>query len=191
MTLSEDDVYGLHLSLRGLVTAADRFLDARHNAEAAWAAGAETGFWICVCDDGFNDLLISPDETTYKDMRDGDGNGKYIPAIRWARNRMTHQRWIGLEKHYGTEVGSWVVGKGVLGTSDHMKWATTTNVPEDPRREWGRATYEKSMMGKPIKHAIESARAWLVGPALNELNLQSGQGLAVGPLPRIWPPVLG
>lgn len=188
MALSENDVYGLHLALRGLMIATDRFLAANHDEEAAWAAGAEAGFWICVCDEGFEDVLVSQDGTAYVGRRDADSDGKYIPAIRWARNRMTHQRWISLEKHYGTELDSWVLGKGVLGTVDHMKWAGTMNIPARPKRDRGRDTYEGAMMSRPIKHAMESARSWLVGRALNELNLQADAGLAVGPLPRIWPP---
>ena len=187
VALSEDDVYGIHLSLRGLILAADRFIAATHNEEEAWAAGAEAGFWICVCDEGFEAVLDSLDGTSYASRRDGDSDGRYIPAIRWARNRMTHQRWISLEKHYGTELGHWVLDKGVLGTVDHMKWATTENIPREAKREWGRATYEASMAGRPIKYAVECARDWLVGPALNELSLQSGTGIAVGPLPRVWP----
>lgn len=178
----------MHLSLRGLILATDRFIEATHDEEAAWAAGAEAGFWICVCDEGFEDVLDSLDGTTYASRRDADSDGKYIPAIRWARNRMTHQRWISLEKHYGTELDHWVLDKGVLGTVDHMKWAAAANIPARPKRDHGRGTYETTMASCPIGYAIESARSWLVGRAFNELNLQADAGLATGPLPRIWPP---
>ena len=186
--LSEDDVHGLHLSLRGLEIATDRFLAATHSEDVAWAAGAEAGFWICVCDEGFKDVLVSPDGTTYGSRRDADSAGKFIPAIRWARNRMTHQRWISVEKHHGTELDSWGLDKGALGSADHMKWAGTVNTPAIANRDRGRDIYEDAMMNRPIRYAIESARSWLVGRAFNELNLQADADLAVGPLPRIWPP---
>ena len=187
VALPEDDVYGLHLSLRGLMIATDRFLAANRDEETAWAAGAEAGFWVCVCDEGFEEVLVSQDDSTYASRRDADSGGQYIPAIRWARNQMTHQRWISLEKHHGTELDSWVLAKGVLGTVDHMKWAGTMNVAVKSKRDRRQDTYENMMMGRPIKYAIQDARSWLVGRALNELNLQAGAALAVGPLPRIWP----
>ena len=114
------------LALGAFESSYERFSAQRHSVEAAYAPAGEALFWTIVCDDGYEAIL---GKNLYWSSRSSDVDGSLIVGVRWARNRMTHHRALVLDKHYGTELGTLVLGRGVLGTVDHMKWALADAVP--------------------------------------------------------------
>lgn len=166
-----DDQYLLGLALAAFEQACDRFTVERHSVEAAYAPAGEALFWIIVCDDGYESIL---DQTVYRKTRNADVDGGLIVGIRWARNRMTHQRALVFEKHDGTELGTWVLGLGALGTMDHMKWAAADAIPRG-RGDFGRDVYENRMQGVAVSETIEACRRWFSSEPLSRLS-RAGTG---------------
>jgi hypothetical protein len=159
------DEYLQTLALRALSSAFARLEKERHDEEAAYAPVGEALFWASVCDEGYGALLS---EWKYKAKRNADSDGELLNGMRWARNRMTHQRALVVEKHYGAEVGFLVVGRGMLGTVDHMKWANSITIPPGTHDQ-GRNIYEARMAGRPVIPTLEAARRWLYGKPLTQL----------------------
>lgn len=173
------EVEHLHLALQSLWAACERLEKAHVDESLAYAAVGEALYWAVVCDDGYR-LFLNPD---YEAARDADAFGRYLRGVRWARNCMTHQPAIVLERHYGTELNTWILGRGRLGTVDHMKWARANEIHSDPRRDFGREEYADLMQDKPASVTVDAVRSWLLGRPLNELGTRTG--FATPNLPRL------
>lgn len=174
------DQHQLRLCLLAFSVACDRLDCAFGSEERTYAAAGEVLFWAVACDEGFDSLL----EGDYRSARNKDAAGRYLLGMRWARNRMTHQRALLVVHNYGAQLDSAVLDKAVIDTVDHLKWASAADVTQDARYDFGRPEYERLMEGRPISSAIESARSWLISKALNELSHQ--HGWTVGDLPRVF-----
>lgn len=165
-------------ALLGFWSASQRLIAHTELGHEAYAAAGEALFWACVCDEGFESLLGD----RYANARDQDYEGRVLRGIRWARNRMTHQRAMVLDQHYGAELDSAILDRAVLGTRDHLKWVASDQVPPG-RHDAGRDVYDARLGGQPVEQAVEACRSWLLGLALNEMS--KAAGLAIGDLPGL------
>jgi len=147
----------LKLALDALEQAYQRLQQYRLDIRRAYAPPGETLFWALSCDEGFEELIGAG---TYETMKASDPDGQILGGIKWARNRVGHQRALILRRQYGTVPGKWILGLGVLGTVDDMLWADTSTIPPG-RSAIGRSTYANRMSGHPVIEAIASARRWL------------------------------
>lgn len=168
-------------TMSGFAAACQRLNGLTDVDHLSYAATAEALFWACTVDEGFAELLGE----TYRTARKSDGAGSVLPGIRWARNRMTHQRALVVDQHYGTELGRWVLGLGVLGKETHIKWASAAEVPAGSN-DRGRDVYEDRLSGRPVSQAVESCKQWFFGVTLTELAKASGT--AIGDLPGFSQP---
>lgn len=169
MKAMADDALGEYqqtLALRAFERASTRLVAERHDEERAYGAAGEALFWAIVCDEGYESLL---DRTKYRRARNADSDGRVMLGIRWARNRMTHQRALVIRKHYGAELDSMILDKAVLDTRDHMLWASAESVPQGSD-DFGRDVYVERLQGKPVEESIKACRRWLYGPSLADLN---------------------
>ncbi|SRR6266498_2788808 len=144
------------LALRALSSACRRLDEERLDDERAYAPAGEALFWLNVCDDGYRKLLKSWD---YEGKRDANFDGQILNGIRWARNRLTHQRALVVERQFGSEQG----------TVGHMKWARATTTPPG-KHDQGREIYEKRMAGNPVMPALDAAKNWLYGEPLTAIS---------------------
>ena len=63
--------------------------------------------------------------------------------------------------HYGTELGRWVLGQGVLGTTSGQEWLTRDAIETSRTQRWdpaGEVAYDKHLAGQKV---IEVLRAGL------------------------------
>lgn len=155
-----------NLALAAFEEACDRLSERRHSVETAYAPAAEALFWTSVCDEGYEAML---GETVYRNSRDADTDGSVVLGVRWARDRMTHQRALVVEKNYGSELGSMVVGRAVLGTVDHMKWALAGDIPPG-RSKAGQEIYKEKLQGRAVSETIEACRRWFNSETLSRLS---------------------
>ncbi|OXM70795.1 MULTISPECIES: hypothetical protein [Amycolatopsis] len=158
----------VQLAVRALQDALRRLRLERYDVDKAYAPTGETLFWLGSCDEGLQDLLGD----RYRAARQGDPEGQLIAGIRWARNRMTHQRAIVIQRNHGSELGTWILGQGRLGTRDEMYWAPADGVPADPRYDRGRDVYEDQLAGQPVIPTAEATVRW-IQKAASQVGLDS------------------
>lgn len=141
------------LALDAFAKAKLRLEDARHSTGDSYGAAGEALFWAIACEEGLEALLGSVE---YRRGRDADGDGRLMPGIRWARNRMGHQLAVVHEKHFGSELGHAILGLAVLGTVDHMRWLDASKIPPGDTAG-GRDEYNRLMAGGAVTATIKGA----------------------------------
>lgn len=163
MTSSPYDIReGLRLAETAFQAACKRFVEGRFDLEQAFASSGEVLLWAASLDEGYTELLGD----TYKAARDGSADGRILPGVRWARNRVAHQQALALTKVYGAELGHLVLGESRLGVATHIIWRNADEL-RPGRNDGGRAVYERDLQGQPIADAVARLQAWFSGPARN------------------------
>lgn len=98
---------------------------------------------------------------------DADTDGRVMPGIVFARNRGAHYRALMLRNRYGTELGTWILGKGQLGMTTRLVWRDRAELPQG-RSNYGEAVYERHLEAQPVRDIIGAARRWMHGGARGE-----------------------
>ena len=104
---------------------------------------------------------------SYEQRRDADTDGSVMPGIVFARNRGGHYRALMLRNRYGTELGTWILGKGQLGMTTCLVWRDRAELPRG-RRSYGEAAYKRHLETHPVRDTIAAARRWIHSRARGE-----------------------
>ncbi|MFF5219562.1 hypothetical protein [Micromonospora sp. NPDC000442] len=116
---------GLRLAEAAFQAACARFVESRFDIDGAFASSGEALLWAASLDEGYSELLGE----TYETARDSSAEGRILPGVRWARNRVAHQQALTLTKVYGSELGHMVLGESQLGVATHMIWRSADELP--------------------------------------------------------------
>ena len=149
---AEPDV--LDLAFQSLESALKRHMDAREQMELgdAFASAAETLWWICTIDDH-----LGGKGSPYAKARDADPAGKYIPGLRWVRDRFTHALPLTTDE----DLTPFFPGPGAdyfLHISAGFIWRDTAEIPNNPKFEYGRDCYDDLVAGRKTVLPLYNAR---------------------------------
>ncbi|ACU77740.1 hypothetical protein Caci_8927 [Catenulispora acidiphila DSM 44928] len=154
-----DPEYTLVLALEGFRQAAARYqvaVDASEDAAVVFTPLAEALMWAISIDETF----FKVDDQPYRDARDGDADGRYLQALRYARNRCTHQLALVAERKGLAPPFRPPITLGLL-----FRWRPVSELPppdprfRDPR---GETAYDELLAKNPADQAIVHADAWFV-----------------------------
>lgn len=129
----------------------------------AFAPLNEALWWAAAFDEGMREL----EGETYEHRRDADTDGRVMPGIVFARNRGAHYQALMLRNRYGTELGTWILGKGQLGMTTRLVWRDRAELPQG-RSNYGEAVYDRNLEAQPVRDIIGAARRWMHGGARGE-----------------------
>ena len=104
----------------------------------------EAIWWLCCCDE----ILEQTHGDIYRKYREKDGLGEQMAALRWARNRITHQ-----EAH-------WALIRPPL------HWNEAGMIPTHPSRNAGYDAYRDHLEGREIFEPIEQQCTWMKNYAM-------------------------
>jgi len=156
-----DDPAALELAVQSLTLAVRRHLDARKRTDLldAFASAAETVWWICAIDEQLNGGSTR-NNTDYARARNDDEMGRYIPALRWLRNRHTHQLPITTDEDR-TPFFPPPGADYVLHVGSGFTWRATQEIRTDPDHDHGSDAYHKLVAGMKTSIALARACDWL------------------------------
>lgn len=129
----------------------------------AFAPLNEALWWGAAFDEGMREL----EGETYEQRRDAATDGRAMPGIVFARNRGGHYRALMLRNRYGTELGSWILGKGQLGLTSRLVWRDRAELPPG-RSNYGETAYKRHHEAQPVRDTMAGARRWIHGGARGE-----------------------
>ncbi|MEY9932428.1 hypothetical protein ABH926_007079 [Catenulispora sp. GP43] len=152
-----DPEYRLALALEGFRHAGDRYRAAADDSEdvtAVFIPLSETLLWAASVDETFKKL----DGQRYADVRDVDADGRYLVALRYARNRCTHQLALVAERKGLAPPFRPPITPGVF-----FRWRPIDELPPPDSGHMnvrGEAAYEDLLAKDPADQAIIRAHAW-------------------------------
>lgn len=141
----------LHLAFSALEDALERLDAAGEDYARTYAAVGEVLWWAVAVDEPMEDYRPG-----YEALRAEDKDGRLLPGLRWARNRVSHQRAILFRQE----------SQGPAG----LVWVRVEDVPPG-RTERGRDIYKEQLAGEPIIDTIGQVRRWFYGDARVLLSL--------------------
>ena len=152
-----DPEYTLVLALEGFRQAGGRYrvaADASEDAAFVFSPLAEALMWAVSIDETFFKL----DDQRYRNARDVDIDGRYLQALRYARNRCTHQLALVAERKGLAPPFRPPITLGLL-----FRWRPGSELPPpDPKFKdpGGEAMYDELLAKDPADQAIVHADAW-------------------------------
>lgn len=169
-----DDVIAARAALRGLEAAVTRHLHDRSDArdprglEVAFASLVESTWWIASLDGYLWQEGKTPEGKRYRQLRDHDTNGRYVPAMIWARDRHYHQLPFSAEVDetpFFSPAGS---GR-LFYISPGLIWRTSAELAVDGARRspnGSREAFEMLVAGKKTGAALSYCLQWF--PSLTQ-----------------------
>ena len=130
---------------------------------AAFGPLGEALFWLCSLDQ----LLIDVHGSSYEDVRDKDPDGRLVPGLRFARNRVAHGVEVASVSEINPEnavLGLGILGQMRLGTPANLTWSRFDAIPLPPpklRRPAQEASYQEHLAGKAVFETVEDGVQWL------------------------------
>lgn len=152
-----DPEYTLVLAVEGFRQADERYrtvADSTTDVAGVFIPLSETLLWAASIDETFKKL----DGQRYADSRDADPDGRYLSALRYARNRCTHQLALVAERKGLAPPFRPPITLGV-----RFRWRPLDELPlPDPNftNTRGEAAYEELLAKDPADQAIVHADAW-------------------------------
>lgn len=152
----------LDLARIAFVAAHGRFQAAHadRNISAWYASLGETLWWIFAIDEHYRHA----NQAIYEELRNNDGNGRYISGLRLARNRVGHRLALMLQDPSGRSVYSEAPSEeGVF--IDQLMWRTLTDLPPgDPGKESSTQenSYRKYLEGNAVRYALRHANYFFI-----------------------------
>ncbi len=135
--------------------------------DAAFGPLGEALFWLCALDQ----LLTDVDGSSYEDLRTADPDGRLVPGLRFARNRVAHGVAVASVSEVNPEnavLGLGVLGRMRLGTPANLTWRRLEVIPPPPenlRRPAQEASYQQHLAGNAVFETVEDAAIWLCSTA--------------------------
>lgn len=159
-----DQRFMLKAALNGFVNALERLKATSGTAEEMFISLSEALWWAVSVDDGFEDLARNdqsyrPNLGDYRAARNNDNEGRFLRALRYARDRCGHQRAL-VTSAWSPRVASLLPkGHGL----PSIRWRTSADLPPpDPRfeSETLRAEYDRLLAGWAADEALWAAKIW-------------------------------
>jgi hypothetical protein len=108
--------------------------------------------------------LLALGEATGRDRKT-----ELLQGLGWARDRIAHGvlltapvRW-----HHGTDIGRWILGQGVLGTTSGHEWLTRDAIETSrtQRRDpAGEVAYDNHLAGQKVIEVLHAALEEMTAP---------------------------
>lgn len=161
-----DPKFVLRAALKGFDAANTRF-----NGLSAHGAGPEDVFiplsealwWAVTVDDGFESLAACgngyrPSLGDYQFARENNPNGRFLKALRYARDRCGHQRALATGARLPASPLSVPFSLGPV-----ICWRPSADFPAPDRRFVDsklQGEYDRLLSGRPVAEALRSAGRW-------------------------------